>query len=132
MGKGQFWTIEDEEFLKENYIYLSKEELMNKFNNRTWKGIRHKANDMGVKKQNDYENISNDELYKIEGGIKYKLCKCCRRYLPLELKYFPKDNTCTDGFRNICKECKGENFEISNAIDWTDKDVELLKKFIPI
>jgi len=128
MGKGQPWLTEDEEFLRENYIELSKEELMKRFNTRTWKVIKHKANDMGIKKQNNYEDIPFDELYEIENGIKYKKCKCCRRYLPFEMTYFPKDNACIDGFRHICKECKGENFGLSNAIDWTDKDVKLLKE----
>jgi len=128
MGKGQPWLIEDEEFLRENYIDLSKEELIERFNTRTWKGIKHKANDMGIKKRNNYEDIPLDELYKIENGIKYKKCKCCRRYLPFEMIYFPKDDTCIDGFRYVCKECKGENFGLSNAIDWTDEDVELLKE----
>ena len=104
---------------------------MNKFNTRTWKGIKNKASAIGVKKQNNYEDIPKEELYKIEDGIKYKKCKCCRRYLPFEMTYFPKDEDCVDGFRHVCKECKGENFGLTNAIDCSDKDVKILKEVYP-
>ena len=128
MSKGLKWSIEDEELLKENFTIKNKDQLLNMFPNRTWKGIKSKANSMGLRIRNNYEFISEEELYKNIDGTIHKKCKSCRRYLPLELKFFPKDCNCNDGFRGVCKECKGENFQLSNSIRWTNDEVEILIK----
>lgn len=126
MSKGVKWFQEDEKILENNYKVKSKEELLLLFPHRTWKGIRSKANSMGLKLINNYEKISKEDIYKDIGGIEFKKCKNCGRYLPLEFKFFPKDSNCKDGFRGICKECKGENFTISNAIIWNDEELKIL------
>lgn len=126
MGKGTPWTNEEVQLLKENYRIKSKEELLSIFPKRTWKAITNKANSLGIRMVNDYEPINEDELYKEIDGVVHKICKCCRRYLPLEMLYFPKDEKCKDGFRGVCKECKGENFTLSTAIEWSDEDVKIL------
>jgi len=71
----------------------------------------------------DYDKIK----YKDIKGKRYKLCKCCNEYLPLEFLYFPKDNTCSDGFRNVCKKCKGENYAISDSYIWKDEEVIIIQ-----
>lgn len=126
MGKGVKWTDEEVRVLKENYTIKSKDEILKMFPNRTWKAIKNKANSLELKIRNDYEEILAEELYSIIDDKTHKLCKCCRRYLPLEILYYPKDIKCKDGYRGICKECKGESFTISNAIPWNKSDVDIL------
>ena len=126
------WSLEEENILKENYKIKNKSELLDLFPNRTWKAIKNKANSMNIKSKNDYEKIPEDELYKIIDNIVYKKCKKCGQYYPLTKKYFPQDKACKDGHRNICKKCKGENFEVSTNIQWTNEEVELLKINYPI
>lgn len=128
MGKGLKWEIEDEKLLKKYFTTKNREELLSIFPNRTWKAIRSKANSMGLKIRNDYKFISKEEMYKEIDGEKFKKCKSCRRYLPSNMKYFPKDEACKDGLRGVCKECKGENFNISNAIAWTLDEIDILTK----
>lgn len=127
MSKGEKWLKQDEELLYKNYNNKSREELLKMFPNRTWKAIRTKANTMNLKLTNNYKTIQRGELYKNINGIKYKKCKSCRVYYSLELKYFPKDVNCNDGYRGICKKCKGENFAISTHKKWSEEEIKLLK-----
>ncbi|MPM34503.1 hypothetical protein SDC9_81086 [bioreactor metagenome] len=144
MGKRSFWTDYELDLLKANYLKKTKEGLCELLPNRTWKSIRDMANKLGLKRSNNYKDIPINERYKKVDNSTYKKCKSCRRYLPFNLLYFPKDKTCNDGYRNICKECKGENFAISDNCSWTDEqnetfireypyhtNNELIQKFFP-
>lgn len=123
------WSSEDINTLRECYILMSKEQLLELFPSRTWKAIRNKANSIGLKRSNDYEKISNGELYKLINNIKHKKCKKCRRYLPFDSMHYPKDSSCSEGYRNICKECKGENFAISSAQPWSEAEEKVFIEF---
>ena len=39
-----------------------------------------------------------------------KICSKCNRELPLTDDYFNRRKDSKDGFRNICRECKGNTF----------------------
>lgn len=125
------WSTDEEKLLKVNYKNKNKDELLEMFKGRTWKAIKNKANSLNIRMQNDYKEIKNEELYKVINNVKHKKCKKCRRYLPLELKYFPKDKACIDGFRGICKECKGESFNLSTSQAWSKDEELLLIKIYP-
>jgi len=129
MGKRIPWSKEEELLLSEYYTEKSKEELLIMFKGRTWKAIRSKAHTLSLKRTNDYEKIKDEDLYKTINGIKYKLCKKCRRYLPLDFLHYPEDRNCNDSFRNICKKCRGVNFGRSTAKEWDNKSVNLLLKY---
>lgn len=62
----------------------------------------------------------------------YKFCKKCKRELPANSMYFPTDNHCVDGTRNICRECdkKYGKFLSKPPVKfkpWSDEEVRLLK-----
>lgn len=120
------WTDEDKTLLKQSVYTLPKEEILKLFPTRTWKAIRHMSLKMGLKLTNNYEKIYEDELYKNINEVKHMMCKSCRRYLPLEMTHFPKDESCRIGYRSICKECKGERFGIKEVV-WDDKETEIIK-----
>ena len=122
-GRGTVWCDYDLEIVRNNYEKLNITEINNLLSKpRTRKSIMHKAQIMGVRKIENHVDNYEDIKYKKEDGITYKLCKECKRYLPLEFLYFPRDNSCTDGFRNVCKECKGESFAISSSYVWTEEE----------
>jgi len=125
--KGKPWTEEEKELLAKFVYILSKEELLESFPHRTWKALRHMSLKMGLKLKNDYESIPKNELYKIIDDIKCMKCKKCRRYLPLNMMYYPKDKSCRIGFRSVCKECKGENFKIKEIV-WSEEETKKLKE----
>jgi len=60
MGR-KTWTKEDINFLTENYLDLSKEELIKKFG-KTWKAISNKALALGLKKCNFRKLWTESEL----------------------------------------------------------------------
>lgn len=75
-----------------------------------------------------------DKLTKIpKDGHKY--CIKCNRELPSTNVYFPIDNTCKDGLRNVCRECgKDGHFMEEDYIPkrvWTDAENELFIKRYP-
>ncbi|MBS4539647.1 HNH endonuclease [Clostridium sp. D2Q-11] len=123
--KYTLWSDGEIDILIESYLILTKEELQKLLPSRTWKAIRSRANKMNLKRTNDYKNIPDDELYKSIDNIKHKKCKKCREYYPFDAIHFPKDIACNDGYRNICKECKGENFAISDAQQWSLEEEEV-------
>lgn len=62
----------------------------------------------------------------------YKFCKKCNRELPSNTMYFPTDNSCIDGTRNICRECdkkygKFLDEKPHKSEPWTKEDLDLLK-----
>ena len=62
----------------------------------------------------------------------YKFCKKCNRELPSNTMYFPTDNSCVDGTRNICRECDKKYGKFLDEIPhksepWTKEDLDLLK-----
>lgn len=67
---------------------------------------------------------------KTEGiEVKTKICIKCKRELPLTKKYFPMDKLCRDGFRNVCKECKGETFNGRERKLWNEYEIKILNKY---
>ncbi|HHX67591.1 MAG TPA: HNH endonuclease [Gallicola sp.] len=65
----------------------------------------------------------------------YKFCVKCNRELPVEIKYFPPDKVCSDGFRNICRECGRDGHFMKDDYvkkkQWTKDEEELLKQIYP-
>jgi len=125
------WTEEDLQVIRDNYNSKTTKEIVTLLSiKRTEKSIRHKVDKLGLRKTVKVENYSEIK-YKTINNILHKMCKQCGRYLPLEFLYFPKDNTCDDMFRNVCKECKGESFVVSDAHYWTQEETEIFIKEYP-
>lgn len=61
----------------------------------------------------------------------YKFCKKCDKELPISIQYFPPDESCKDGLRNVCRCCgKDGHYMVDDykpSERWTDEDVELLE-----
>lgn len=126
--KKDTWTQADKDIIIANYNNLIIKDIIPLLSvKRTEKSVLHMSKKLGLYKISNV--VENYDLikYKYIEGKKYKLCKCCNEYLPLEFLYFPKDDTCKDGFRNICKKCKGENYALSTAYIWNDEEVEIIK-----
>lgn len=130
MGKVVIWTEEDKKLLTDSVYNLSKEEILSLFPQRTWKAIRDMSLKLGLKLINNYEPILENELFKIIDDIKHMKCKSCRRYLPFNMNYYPKDKNCKTGYRSICKECKGEKFGTKDF--WTNEEIKIIKEFYEI
>jgi hypothetical protein len=64
--------------------------------------------------------------------VGYKFCIKCSRELLIDIKYFPIDNLCKDGFRNICRECSRDGHFMKEGYKpktwWTKEDEELFNK----
>lgn len=75
-----------------------------------------------------------DKLTKIpkEG---YRFCIKCDRELPSTYIYFPMDNMCKDGIRNVCRECgKDGHFMDDDYIAkrvWSNEENELFAERFP-
>lgn len=125
MSKGLPWNEEDLQIIKDNYTEKSLKEIISMLSTtRTEKAIKHKASILNVRKNKNHKFLINqEEKYKDIDGIKYKMCLCCKRYLPLEFLYYPRDKHCLDGYRNVCKECKGENFRIHKVFTKQEEDI---------
>jgi hypothetical protein len=124
------WSDEDINIVKNNYKELSIYNIIPLLSvERTEKAIMHIAQKLGIRKIENYIEDYDNLKYKIINNILYKYCKSCKRYLPMEYNYFPKDISCTDNFRNICRECKGESFRCnSNIVFWTDDEINIMVK----
>ena len=66
----------------------------------------------------------------------YKFCKKCKKELPANNRYFPTDNYCKDGLRNVCYECNNKYGKYLNKIPvhkepWSKKEIDLLIKTYP-
>lgn len=61
----------------------------------------------------------------------YKFCKKCDKELPISIQYFPPDESCKDGLRNVCRFCgKDGHYMVDDykpSERWTDEDVKLLE-----
>lgn len=125
--KRQFWTDEEKNTIKKNYTTHSKEELLKMFPDRTWKAIRSMGVKLGLKRSNDYEVIPNDDLFRFIDEVKYMKCKSCRRYLPADDIYFPRDLSLSLGIRGVCKECKGENFRKRDF--WNQEETQIIRDY---
>ena len=128
IDKTIFWSEEDLNIIKEKGKELSIDEIINLLSvKRTPKAIKHKLSKFGIyKKQKVIKNYDNIK-YINDNGIIYKLCKQCERYLPSNEDYFPADYNIREGIRNVCRECKGEEFKINSNVEfWTDNEIKLL------
>lgn len=127
------WLEEDINIIKDNYIDKSIKDIITLLSvERTEKSILHIAQKLNLRKINSF--VENYDIYKYKfiNNILHKYCKGCNRYLPCNLDYFPKDKTCTDSLRNVCRECKEENFKVdSNVHVWTDEETAVLIKYYP-
>jgi len=125
------WSEEDINIIKNNYIDKSIREIIPLLSiERTEKSIMHIAQKLNLRKINSFVENYDKYKYKIIDNILHKYCKSCNRYLPCSLDYFPKDESCTDNLRNVCRECKGEKFKVdSNVHRWTDEEVNILLKY---
>lgn len=126
------WDKEDIEILKNNYIFKTNKEIIPLLSiKRTPRAITHMASKLELRKTKKYDSsIKKEDIYQNIDGILHKMCKSCGRYLPLTFLYYPRDPLCKDGFRNICKECKGENFR--NCLVFTQKDEDIIKQYYAI
>ena len=127
------WSKDDLNIIKDNYTYKTIKEIIPLLSiERTEKSILHIAQKLNLRKINSFVENYNNCKYKIINNILHKYCKSCNRYLSSNFVYFPKDESCTDKLRNVCRECKGENFKInSNVHIWTDEEKLLLKENYP-
>jgi len=127
------WLEKDINIIKDNYIDKSIKEIIPLLSiERTEKSILHVAQKLNLRKISNHVENYNDYKYKFINNILHKYCKSCNRYLPCNFDYFPKDESCTDNLRNVCKECKGEKFRVdSNVHRWTDEEKILLKEKYP-
>lgn len=60
----ELWTDEEVEFLEENYQDLPREEIMQRFESRTWGAVKDEARDIGVAMSAD-ERRQSEEVLKI-------------------------------------------------------------------
>ncbi|MCK9319236.1 hypothetical protein [Methanoculleus sp.] len=126
----EFWNDEDIAIIREKYENSTIKEIIPLLSvERTEKSIMHMVQKLGIRKINNYIENYNDIKYKFINDQLYKYCKSCNRYLPFDFDYFPKDDKCTDGLRNVCRECRGENFRINSRIHkWTEEEEFILKE----
>ena len=127
------WSDEDINIVKDNYMELNLYDIIPLLSvRRTEKAILHIAQKLGIRKIESYIEDYKSLKYKIIDNVLHKYCKSCNRYLPMEYNYFPKDVKCTDQFRNVCRECKGESFRFnSDVYKWSEQDIQTLKDNYP-
>lgn len=129
----KLWSEDDIKIIEDNYADKTINEIISMLSvKRTYKAVLHIAQKLKLHKINNIVEGYNEVKYKVINNTWHKYCKCCNRYLPFSFDYFPKDNKCSDGLRNVCRECKGENFRInSNIHKWTKEETELLIEKYP-
>ena len=99
------WTLEEDNWLIENYNNKTKEEIIKQLKNRTWDAIKTRHNRL-----NNYSYRKNLYDYKTIDGIKYKKCSKCNQYYPMDSSHFTKNSRRQDGYMTQCKECQGKKF----------------------
>jgi hypothetical protein len=131
--KSETWIEQDINIILNNYNNMTIKEIIPLLSTiRTEKSILHVAQKLGIRKIDNYIEDYYDFKYRIIDNILHKYCKCCRSYLPNTSDYFPKDNICTDGLRNVCRECKGEQYVFNyNFHLWTESEKEIIKNQYP-
>ncbi|MBO3356264.1 hypothetical protein [Clostridium perfringens] len=120
------WTEEEIKVLRGNYKDLCVNDLQKILKDRSKKSIEYKLHQLKLKKNESYTE-DNEE----------KLCKKCKRILPNNKTYFPVDNSCKTGLRNVCRECNGRKFLIEEnnyqkRKRWNDEENEKFKLIYPI
>lgn len=62
--------------------------------------------------------------------IGHKFCVKCNREFLIDIKYFPPDKMCKDGFRNVCRECGKDGHFMKDGyipkVWWTKEEESLL------
>lgn len=61
-------------------------------------------------------------------NIKWKQCKKCKKYFPLDVLFFMKEKRISDGFENSCRKCRAGRFLSQQAIDNPEKYMYKFKK----
>lgn len=105
------WTEEEKELLRQNYKSMSKEELMELLQNRTWSAIKKIGQEVtkgGGRTTHPKKDYSY--RYKTIDEITYKQCIKCNEFHPLDSDHYFKASKYQDGFNNRCKECDGYKF----------------------
>jgi len=127
------WSDVDIKIVQDNYKELFTYDIIPLLSvKRTEKAVLHMAGKLGLRKIESYVENYDSLKYKIIANVLHKYCKSCKRYLPMEYDYFPKDETCTDSYRNVCRECKGELFRFdSNVYKWSEQDIQTLEDNYP-
>lgn len=128
VGKAVPWSKEDLTIIKEKGKDLSINEIIGLLSvKRTPKAVQHKLSKFGIYRKQKLINNYNSIKYKTIDGILHKLCKQCERYLPSTEDYFPTDSTLLKGIRNVCRECKGEQFRVNSDVEfWSDNEIDLM------
>ncbi len=111
------WIENDIKIVENNYKDVLIKDIIPLLSvQRTEKAIMHMAQKLGIRKIESYVNNYNNLKYKIIDNVLHKYCKSCGRYLPFGYDYFPKDDSCIDNYRNVCRECKGEQFRVNSNV----------------
>lgn len=76
-GRGLSWSIEEEERLRENYPYLTMEELLPLFPGRTVGGIRYRSKALRLRKGLDYI----DPKFRPDELVFHRFTECEKYYL---------------------------------------------------
>lgn len=128
IGNAIPWSEEDLSIIRTRGYELSIEEIIGLLSvKRTPKAIQHKLSKFGIHKKQRVIKNYNSIKYKNVDGIIHKLCKQCERYLPSNEDYFPADLNMLEGIRNVCRECKGEQFRINSDVEfWTDEEIDIM------
>lgn len=100
------WTVEEEEYLLNNYSENNKDKLV-KYLNRSWDSIKSKYKFLTKETIID---LNNTDLYKKEDSIIFKKCSKCNEFYPMNTDYYFKGKKFKDGYENKCKVCLGKNF----------------------
>lgn len=64
--------------------------------------------------------------------VETKVCGKCERDLPLNANYFEKRQNSKDGFRGVCRECRGGKFKISANINNGKKKCKCCNQWLDI
>jgi hypothetical protein len=104
----KIWTNEEYELLRDNYSIKSKEELLEMFQGRTWGAIKRKGQQLNEERTRHPHELNN---HKDVDGIKYKQCKKCGEYHPMDSNHYNKKCDTKDGFTSRCRKCQGYDFK---------------------
>lgn len=120
MNKAKKWTEEEDSILKQLYGGNTYKEMI-EILHRSKKSIEGRLSRLGL--QGKYEREYHKNKYKTINNKIYKKCKRCGKMLPCNEIYYSRDTSLEEGIRNICKRCKGENYNMAPRYKLT-KDME--------